>query len=192
MVLGRPLRSSRRQLRLALTTVLGLFLSLGPLAPAWAQGPSLETAVKATYLSKLGAFVGWPPGAFDGPAAPLRLCVAGDDPFGALLDDVVRGQKIDSHPVAVVRLDHVDRAAGCHILFSGALRQQAASDALDKVRGAAVLTVTDGVADPGGRGIVDFVLKDNRVRFRINDPAMAQSGLAISSKLLSLALRTGS
>jgi hypothetical protein len=172
---------------LALLCAVGLAVA----GRAHAQGPSLETAVKATYLSKLGAFVGWPQGAFDGPAAPMRLCVAGEDPFGALLDDVIRGQRIDTHPVVVVRLDHVDRTDGCHILFIGAMRQQPVADVLDKMRGAPVLTVTDGVVDPAGRGIVDFVLKDNRVRFRINDPAAAQSGLVISSKLLGLALRPG-
>jgi hypothetical protein len=171
---------------------LGLVLSVASHAPAWAQGPSLELAVKATYLSKLGAFVGWPQGAFDGPAAPVRLCVVGDDPFGPVLDEVVRGQKIETHPLMVVRLDHVDRSAGCHILFIGSLRQQPLAEALGKIRGAPVLTVTDGVADPAARGIVDFVLKDNRVRFRINDSAATQSGLVISSKLLSLALRAGS
>jgi hypothetical protein len=50
-----------------------------------------------------------------------------------------------------------------------------------------VLTVTDSGAG-GGAGIIDFVVRDNRVRFDINDEAAAQNGLVISSKLLNLAL----
>jgi hypothetical protein len=70
---------------------------------------------------------------------------------------------------------------------SGSLRQGVA-DALDKVRGAPVLTVTDGASDTGSRGMVNFVLRDNRVRFEIDEISASQSGLMISSKLLSLAV----
>ena len=45
--------------------------------------------------------------------------------------------------------------------------------------------VTDGANAPG---MINFVLKDNRVRFIVDDDAAAQSGLTISSKLLSVAL----
>ncbi len=39
------------------------------------------------------------------------------------------------------------------------------------------------------RGMIDFVLKDARVRFRIDPRAAERSGLTISSKLLSLAVK---
>jgi hypothetical protein len=163
--------------------------ALGAAGPsAWAQSP-LETAVKAAYLYKFGAFVEWPATAFDGPAAPVEICVAGADPFGPLLDRAVRGQKIAGHPIAVVRLDHVDRAPPCQILFVAPSPRQPVADALDKVRGAAILTVTDSGADPASRGVIDFVLKDNHVRFRIDGRTASGDGLAVSSKLLSLAVK---
>lgn len=49
-----------------------------------------------------------------------------------------------------------------------------------------MLTVTDQAEGAGG--IVNFVLRENRVRFTIDPRAAAENGLAISSKLLSLAL----
>ena len=57
---------------------------------------------------------------------------------------------------------------------------------LEALRGSPVLTVGD--AKESGGGIVTFVVKDNRVRFTVDDEAAAQNGLVISSKLLSLAL----
>ena len=158
---------------------------------AAAQPPgqtALEVAVKATDLYKFAAFVDWPPGAFAGPAEPAVLCVAGDDPFGPLLDQAVRGQKIGGRAITVMRLDRVERGAACHILFVAPSRRQAIADALDKVRGQPVLTVTDTAAD-AARGMIDFVLKDNRVRFRIDLRAAERSGVAISSKLLDLAVK---
>jgi len=48
-----------------------------------------------------------------------------------------------------------------------------------------VLTVTDSQSSPG---IVDFVADEGRIRFRIDDQAAAENDLAISSKLLRLAM----
>jgi hypothetical protein len=49
-----------------------------------------------------------------------------------------------------------------------------------------VLTVT-GAAD-AARGIIHFVVTGGRVRFFIDQSAAAQRGLAISSRLLALAV----
>ncbi len=71
-------------------------------------------------------------------------------------------------------------------------RVQLAAAVLGPVRGRPVVTVTDGATDPLGRGIINFVIADNRVRFEIDNRAAAQSQLTISSKLLSLAIRVTS
>ena len=67
--------------------------------------------------------------------------------------------------------------------------RQAVAEALDKVRGTPVLTVTDDGPDPASRGVIDFVLRDGHIRFRIDGRAAGGDGLAISSKLLSLAVK---
>jgi hypothetical protein len=150
---------------------------------------ALEVAIKATDLYKFAAFVDWPPTAFSGPTDPAVLCVAGDDPFGAVLDQAVRGQKIGERPIVVMRLDRVDRGAPCHILFAAPMRRQPQAEALERVRGQPVLTVTDDAEDPAARGMIDFVLRGDHVRFRIDARMAERSGLMISSKLLSLAVK---
>lgn len=167
--------------------VAGLAAILATLAvasAAKAQDRSLEYAVKAAYLQKFAPFVAWPPSAFASPSSPFAVCVLGRDPFGANLDQAVTGQSIFGHPMVVRRLNHVDGASGCHILYLGASRGQSAPDALRAVRGAPTLTVADG--DSAG-AIIQFVLKGSRVRFDIDVGAAAANRLTISSKLLSLA-----
>ena len=61
-------------------------------------------------------------------------------------------------------------------------------DLLGAARGSPALTVTDVGQDAPEKGIINFVIADNRVRFEIDDRAAAQAGFTISSKLLSLAL----
>jgi hypothetical protein len=169
-------------------TALAVLLTAATAWPAAAES-SLAIAIKATDLYKFAAFVEWPPSAFAGPTAPAVVCVAGDDPFGSVLDQAVRGQTIGERPIVVTRLDRVDRGAPCHILFVAPSRRQPPAEALDKVRGQPVLTVTDEAGDAAARGMIDFVLTGDHVRFRI-DPRMAErSGLQISSKLLSLGVK---
>lgn len=152
-----------------------------------AEGDSLEYAVKATYLYKFASYVDWPAKAFSAADSPLTLCIAGDDPFGASLDSAVRDQRIAGRPVVVRRLKSVGRDADCQILFVGGADPQRAQF-LAAVRGSAVLTVTDRHESGASAGMIDFVMRDNRVRFDIDEGAATRSGLGISSKLLKLAL----
>lgn len=155
--------------------------------PARAQPGSLELAVKATYLAKFAPFIEWPKAAFASPESAFVLCVAGDDPFGRLLDEAVAGAHIYGRPVSVRRLSAVARNSGCEILYAGGSPAQSVAAALAAVRGTPVLTVTDRERNGGAKGIINFVIEDNHVRFEIDDAAAAEDGLVISSKLLSLA-----
>jgi hypothetical protein len=169
---------------------LVLVLGLGwmPAMPAHAQGGTLEYAVKAAYLYKFLPFVDWPARAFAAPASPFDLCIAGDDPFRELLDAAVASQRVSDRRIVVRRLTIAERPTGCHILFVGSANPRAVTEALQAASGMPVLSVTDGAREPGAKGMVNFVVQANRVRFEIDDLAAAASGLAISSKLLNLAL----
>jgi hypothetical protein len=181
---------TRLALRLCWYVLPAIFAASGlavALDASAAEDGSLEFKVKAALLSKFGLFVDWPGTAFSAPNSPLNVCVAGEDPFGILLDNTVGGQRIGERVIAVRRLKTVARDSGCHILYIGGSDSQRNAQTIEAVRGGSVLTVTDSGAG-GGIGIIDFVVKDNRVRFDINDEAAAQNGLVISSKLLNLAL----
>lgn len=167
--------------RLALL-LLGAFACL-----VTAQAESLATAVKAAYLSKFPLYVDWPAAVLSPSVHELHLCIAGPDPFGATLDAAVSGQRVAERPLVVRRLKTVTRDAGCHILFIGGSDGERAQ-ALSSLRGSAVLTITDAPGAEAGVGIINFVVKDDRVRFDIDEAAAAASGIAISAKLLNLAL----
>lgn len=145
----------------------------------------MEQAVKAAYLPKFAPFVEWPPTAFASTVSAFQICILGQDLFGANLDQAVSGQRIDGRAVTVRRLERVDAASGCHILYLGASRSQTADEAVRAVRGSPILTVGD--QGRGGDAIIQFVVQDNRVRFKIDLEAATANHVSISSKLLSLA-----
>ena len=159
------------------------------LAPgASAQTGSLEYAVKATYLYKLAPFIEWPAGAFESPTSPFVICVAGDDPFGDLLETAVRGEEVAGRPIVLGRMPAVEGEPACHVLYVSGSANQSVAEGLAAVAGVPVLTVTDGARDRQAKGIVHFVIRANRVRFEIDEQAAYESGLVISSKVLSLAV----
>jgi hypothetical protein len=150
-----------------------------------ARADSLEYPIKAAFLYKFGSYVEWPSGAFAAPSAPLILCVTGRDPFGAVLDQTVSGRTVGTHPVVIRRMPTASRGAGCHIAFLGGSAEQPVAESARAFAGAPVLTVTEGAETPGA---IRLMVKDNRVRFEIDQRAAQLAGVAISSKLLNLAV----
>jgi hypothetical protein len=151
---------------------------------ARAADASLEYPIKATFLQKFGDFVTWPPVAFEA-ATGFSVCVLGEDPFGAVLDRALVGHALDGRAMTVRRIAGSGESAGCQILYIG--RINGVEAVLAALRGLPLLTVTDE-QNGQAKGIIHFMLRDNRVRFAIDDQAAAVNGLGISSKLLSIAV----
>jgi hypothetical protein len=149
--------------------------------------PQLERAVKASFRVKFAPFVEWPQGAKATPGGAFIICLSGEDPFGILLDDVARGERISGHPVTVRRLGERGATAGCHMLFAGRSAETGYAPFAD-LGGRPVLTVTDSASGVPG-SMIQFVMQAGRVRFRIDDGVARANGLVISSKLLGLAVR---
>ena len=155
------------------------------LQPLPAQTPAIpEYRVKATFLYQFTQFVEWPRDAFAGQQTPLVIGVLGDDPFGSFLDDTVRDEKANGHPLAVQRFRRVEDVKNCHVLFVSQSEATHVVDVFTALKGLSTLIVGDdnGFADRGG--MIQFVTKENRVNLRINLAAAKAAKLTISSKLL--------
>ena len=185
-----PIRRSTAASWRGLAARLALALALLACARAQAQDASLEFAVKATYLYKFADYVDWPEGTFRAPADPLMICIVGSDGVAQLVEAAVAGHTtLDGRAVVARRVATPSRDAGCHVLYIATRQDATTLEALRATRGLPVLTVTDTRNGDAARGIIAFVIVDNRVRFDIDLAAAAQNHLAISSKLLNLAAR---
>ncbi|HTJ65837.1 MAG TPA: YfiR family protein [Alphaproteobacteria bacterium] len=154
-----------------------------------ADGPgALALAVKATYLYKFQPFITWPGNAPASPGDPFRLCIVGTDPFGETIDRAVAGQHAGAQAIVVVRLTAVSPADHCQVRYLGTGDAATARRWETAIAGQPELTVTDGIAEDSAKGVINFVVSGNRVRFEIDEAAASRAGLVISSKLLSLAV----
>ncbi|HET6568642.1 MAG TPA: YfiR family protein [Rhodothermales bacterium] len=180
-------RSARRGRGLAHWLVLATLLVASIETTAAQTTPSPEYQVKAVFLYHFTEFVTWPRSAFPEAQAPLVIGVLGDDPFGAYLDETVRGEMVNGHPLVVRRYDRVEQVEGCQILFVSPSEAGRLGRILSRTSDRPLLTVgdTDDFARDGG--IIQFVTVRGKIRLRINVDAARSAGLTISSKLLGLA-----
>jgi len=164
------------------TVLLIYFASFaGNVSAGLAQGTS-EYEVKAAFLYNFAKFVEWPAP----PSSGFALCVVGDDPFGDRLEKMVGGKTLNGLPIDVRRLRIGENPRRCQVAFIGAADHESRA-VLETLRGANVLTVGDSPNFARDGGIINFILKDNKVYFEINVDAAEQAHLKISSKLLNLA-----
>jgi uncharacterized protein DUF4154 len=146
-----------------------------------ASGPEnrLEYQVKAAFLYNFLKFVDWPEAAGD---TPLVICVLGRDPFGGLLEDAVRGKKVNGHDVLVRHAARASDAQSCQILFvpNGEFRRSG----VHTQQGVLMVGESAGFLDAGG--VIDFYIDNDRVRFEIRPESARTAGLHISAQLLKL------
>ena len=148
-----------------------------------AEAPS-EYQVKAVFVYNFSHFVDWPPQAFSAPDQPFVIGILGDDPFGTRVDEAVRGEQIDRHPLLVRRFGSIGDIGDCQILYIGRSERARLPQILAALNHRSMLTVSD-LDGSSQRGVMmEFLTENNRIRLRINVDAARAAGLTISSKLL--------
>ena len=170
-------------------SIVLLVISAG-LEVARSQDPSLEYAVKATYLHKFGSVCGMAERRRRVPRRQLHRCASSAMTRSAryLISCHRRTDRCrpsDRNPPPAIGLPG---NPGCSVLYATGSQAQPVADILAVVRG---MPISDGDRrrrQAGARGIINFVIADDRVRFEIDTHARLSTAWAISSKLLGLAV----
>ena len=170
-----------RTLQALLCCTLGLTVFLRDAGGA--EAPT-EYQVKAVFVFNFSHFVEWPPEAFASPSEPFVIGILGNDPFGARLDDAVRGEQIDHRPLLVRRYRNVGEIGNCQILFIDRSEGAQLHQILTALDHRGTLTVSE-LDDSSQHGVmIQFATENNRIRLRINVESARAAGLTISSQLL--------
>jgi hypothetical protein len=146
-----------------------------------------EYPVKAAFLFNFAKFVEWPSDSFKSPSDPIAICVFGQDPFSGALEEVVRNKTVGNRVFVVRQVVNAQQAAKCQIVFVSASERKRFRSFLEELKGFSILTVGEVEDFTVYGGIINFKLKDSRVRIEIDASAAERARLRISSKLLSLA-----
>jgi hypothetical protein len=153
--------------------------------------PQIDTAkeyqVKAAFLFNFTRFVEWPADAFPAADSPFILGVVGSNPFGTYLEEIIKGERINGHPLVLRYFKTTADITACHILYVSLDNKEEIKKALTQTDVLKALTVSDLSNFAKQGGMIRFITEDNKTRIRINLTAAKDAGLTISSKLLKLA-----
>jgi hypothetical protein len=146
-----------------------------------------EYELKAAFIYNIAKFVEWIDHSTAERLDILPLCILGDDPFGKAIDKL-EGKKIQDFTLQVHRINALDNDTGCQILFISQSMTDTIKILLDDLKhNKGILTISDieGFANNGG--IIELVIRDNRVQFIANIASARNADIHLSSKILRLA-----
>ena len=169
----------------ALAVLLAGLAAAGIVRPAAAQFD--EDLVKAATILNVALFVEWP-GALANPFVVAVL--AADDQLARALASYSMGRKFHDREIRVRQLASSDETCACHLLFVAAQKDNRSGTLLKSARTQPVLTIGETTAFLREGGMVRIFRDDNRLRLQIDAESTGPAGLHISSRLLSLAVRS--
>ena len=172
----------------AAVTVAAIVCVLATSASARATEPPHEYRVKAAFIYHFLHFTDWPGDVFAAEDAPIVVGVVGGDAFQGALDQALHDKTVRSRPIVLRHFDAPGDVRDCHLLFVSPASDQHVGNVLRRVRGAPVLTVSDGGGDfTRSGGVLRLLVEEDKVRFEVNLTAAERQKLRMSAKLLKLA-----
>lgn len=146
-----------------------------------------EYEVKAGYLYNFTKYITWPETSFSSDEEPFIIGIYGKDPFGLILYQVLRGQKLYGRNWKIKYYFEVKEIDKCHLLFVARASKTELIAIAEKIKNKPILTVGDEIEDfCETGGIINFTGKYDKKRFQINNNQALKVKLTISSKLLIL------
>ena len=165
---------------LVLQSLLGAY-------PIPAQSHPSEGDIKAAYLYNFGKFVNWPTPS-EATSEPFTICIVGKDNFGPVLDSLIANETIQGRKIIARRIPSIAGADTCQLVFLGESEDSRLNADLEALNGKPVLTVSNLPRFVERGGMIQFLSKDNRIRFAVNLTSAEHAHLTLSSELLKVAV----
>ena len=166
------------------TMLFGLVLILGAAAPVRTEKRIPEYLLKAQVIRVLADYVTWPDQEVTGTAF---LAVVGYSPFEEYLETVFKTQDASGGSQSLCYSKKPALLCDSKILFICASESSVLPQILEKVKGKAVLTVSDTPGFAAKGVMINLSLKEKRPAFEINVKAVRDAKLRISAHVLKLA-----
>lgn len=145
-----------------------------------------EYKLKAAFLLNFSKFITWPQESFPDSSQSFDFCIVGKSPFGTALDGL-ESKTIKGRQVKLFYSDSISEAKTCHMMFISKSEQNNLDQLEQTIGQQPTITVSDIYEFSNNGGIIEFITKDERLSFIINNQQAIQNKLQISASLLNLA-----
>jgi len=188
----RPQKIYKSKILVSLTSGIIAFLLVFNALPAISspltKKPEREMTLKASFLLNLTKFIYWPKKRLLlNKRESLVLCFPGEDPFNEILE-TARKESLLKMNLEIKKFVPDNQMKECNILFLTVKEDRRLNEILAEIKGYPVVTVadTDGFAYRGA--MVNFVIVDNKIRFKVNRQSLESNPIKLSSEILDLSI----
>jgi hypothetical protein len=131
-------------------------------------------------------FVDWP--ASDA-GKDFYIDIVGHKSVYDKLKEITVGRKVGNRNIVVRFLESIDNITASEILFLGFWQSKDISKVVDKLRNSRTLLITekDGLIESGSA--INFVIRNNAIKFEIKRNNVVKYGLAMSESLEQMAVK---
>jgi hypothetical protein len=114
--------------------------------------------------------------------------VLGDSPILEELKKLAQAKKVGDRSIRVIRITSPSEIKKCNILFLPADKSGQLTDVLTKIGSASILLATEqpGLGSKGSA--INFITKDGKLAFEMNQAVMNKQKLKASNELTRLAI----
>lgn len=161
-------------------TVLTALFLFGVLI-SQAQNYNLHTV----FIYSFTRYVIWPEGYNQGE---FEILVLGDSPIIEALQKMAQAKKVGERSIKVTRINGPSEIRKCNILFVPSARSSELEEVVAKVSNQSILIITEetGLGLKGSN--INFVMREGKLAFELNQSAVSRQNLKIANELSRLAI----
>jgi hypothetical protein len=146
-----------------------------------AQNYKLHTV----FIFSFTRYVIWPETHNSGD---FEIVVLGDSPIVQALQDMAQTKKVGDRTIKVTKISSPSEIKKCNILFVTSGKSTQIADVVSKVSNQPTLIITED-AGMGSKGSdINFIMKEGKLAFELNQSAVSRQNLKIANELSRLAI----
>lgn len=137
------------------------------------------------FIFSFTRYVQWPDSHSEGD---FEIVVFGDTPLTDELKAMAQSKKVGDRTIKITKVNSVSEIKKCNILFVPTSKSGSLPDVLAKVNSQPVLVVTEdsGLGAKGSN--INFIIKDGKLAFELNQASVTKQNLKVSNELSRLAI----
>jgi hypothetical protein len=158
-----------------------LFMMLVTTGNLLAQSPNHQSV----FIYSFTRYIVWPDTYNTGD---FEILVLGDSPIIDALQQMAKTKKVGERTIKISKISSIDQIRKANILFVSAGKAAEIDNVVNKVNTQSILVVTEepGLGAKGSN--INFIVKDGKLAFELNQAAMTKRNLKASTELSRLAI----
>ena len=141
--------------------------------------------VQALYIYNFLRNINWPE---TGSNKEFVIGIYGKSPVYDQLQRYAKNRSVGNKPIAVREIRSIDEAVSCQLVFIPSSQSRVISSLKSQLDNRACLIVSEKEGSIASGSTVEFLLQDNKLKFRISEERAKEQNLVISRSLLNMAM----